>query len=70
MEVPMGKVVALSSFECNRRSEREDRTGSETAEVILFTGVRYECMGTREEASGFAEHRAIPKLGLPANSKS
>lgn len=69
LEVPMGKVVALSSFELNCRSERETRRNRGTAEVILFTGVRYERMGNLEELHGFENEEALPKNGLPASSK-
>ena len=65
----MGKVVALSSFESSRRSERENCRNRGTAEVILFTGVRYERMGNLEDLHRFENEDMLPKLGLPANSK-
>lgn len=65
----MGKVVALSSFESHRRSERENRRTRGTAEVILFTGVRYERMGNLEELHRFENEDLLPKLGVPVNSK-
>lgn len=66
----MGNVVALSSFEFNRGSERKNRSGKESAEVILFTGVRYERMGNLEEARSFKDRRTHLNLGRPVNSKS
>ena len=66
----MGNVVALSSFEFNRASERKNRSGMESAEVILFTGVRYERMGSRDDALSFKSEHEHLRLGLPANSKS
>lgn len=65
----MGKVVALSSFESNRGSKRETLCGKETAEVILFTGVRYERIGNCEETIGFKNESGELKFGLPASSK-
>ena len=70
LEVPMGKVVALSAYELNRGSERKYRGGNESAQVIMFTGVRYERIGKREKALRFKNERKHLNLGLPANSKS
>lgn len=66
----MGNVVALSAYELKRSSERENRTGRGTAEVILFTGVRYERMGNREGSLKLKAKGAFSNLGLPASSKS
>lgn len=66
----MGNVVALSSFELNRESKQENRCGEETAVVLLFTGVRYERIGERDEALGFKNKGARLSLELPASSKS
>jgi hypothetical protein len=66
----MGDVVALSSFEANRGLKRDDRCSNVTAEVILFTGVRYERIGNGDDSLKFKNGNAHLDFGLPVGSKS
>ena len=66
----MGKVVALSSFESNRQSGKRAATTSESARIIMFTGVRYERIIQKEEARIGPIGQIRSRLGLGNGRKS
>lgn len=66
----MGNVVALSAYESKRGSERKDRQMTGAGEVVLFTGVRYERIGKREEGICYKSEASIAGRFRPIKSQS
>ncbi len=66
----MGKVVALSSFESNRHPHRHAVDAKrESAEVIMFTGVRYERMLQGKDAQAMRRKNSRSQVEMGASTK-
>lgn len=66
----MGKVVALSSFESHRNPHRHVVGAKrEPAEVIMFTGVRYEPMSQGKDARQIGRKPSGSKIELNTSTK-
>ena len=66
----MGKVVALSSFESHRNPHRHVVGAKrEPAEVIMFTGVRYEPMVQGKDARQIGRKPSRSNIELNASTK-